>query len=239
LPAPKRILTIIFSRELFDKLKPFLGRERLDISTTTSGKGSLVLLRNLAFDLIVIEHPLPDLDFGELLTEIRDAESRCAEATVLVLTREDPEPLTAAFPDPLLTFHTSRAGTDELLMLTANRLGVAARRASRMLVQIKVELGAAQMLRAWQSVDVSESGLLLRTERPLPLETTVSMRFSLPYSTRGIQAEGRVVRHTDPDAEGLVGLAVHFDSISDDDREAIATFIADRSVPTAVGGERP
>ncbi len=239
MPDQQRILTIVLSRELFDKLKPFLSRETLDISTVTNGKGSLVLLRNLAFSLIVLEHPLPDMDLEELLGEIRGRDSRCVEAPVLVLTREDPESLAATFDDPLLTFHTLRAGADELLMLTANRLGVAARRSSRLLVQIKVELGAAQILRACQSVNISESGLLLRTERPLPLETEVDLRFSLPYSTRAIQAQGRVVRYTNRDAEGLVGLAVHFDSISEEDREAIATFIADRTAATATGGERP
>ena len=203
----------------------------------TNGKGSLVLLRNLAFSLIVVEHPLPDMDLEELLREIRGAESRSAEAPVLVLTRDDPEALAAAFDDPLLTFHPLGAGADELLMLTANRLGVAARRGSRLFVQIKVELGAAQILRACQSVNISESGLLLRTERPLPLETEVDLQFSLPYDTRGIQALGRVVRYTNRDAEGLVGLAVQFDAISDDDREAIAAFIADRTAARAADGE--
>ena len=229
MPAPQLILTIILSRDLFDKLKPFLSRETLDISTVTNGKGSLVLLQNLKFSLIVIEHPLPDMELSELLRELRGPESRCSEAPVLVLTREDPEALTAIYGDPLMTFHTLSDQADALLMLTANQLGVAARRASRLLVQIKVELGAAKILRACQSVNISESGLLLRTERPLPLETEVDLKFSLPYSTRGIQAQGRVVRYTDRDAEGLVGLAVHFDSISGEDREAIATFIADRT----------
>lgn len=236
--APQKILTIILSRELFDKLKPFLSRDTLDIDTATNGKGSLVLLRNLAFSLIVLEHPLPDMDLEELMTEIRGNDSRCAETPVLVLTRENPEALTAALDDSLLTCRSLHASSDELLMLTANQLGVAGRRSSRLLVQIKVELGAAQILRACQSVNISESGLLLRTERPLPLETEVDLRFSLPYSKRAIRAQGRVVRYTDRDAEGLVGLAVNFDSMSDEDREAIASFIADRTAARAGGGER-
>ena len=234
----QRILTIVLSRDLFDKLAPFLGRETLDISTATNGKGSLVLLRNLSFSLIVIEHPLPDMDLAKLMGEIRGPGSRCNETPVLVLTREDPAALTEIYGDPLMTFHTLFDEADALLMLTANRLGVAARRASRLLVQIKVELGAARIMRACQSVNISESGLLLRTERPLPLETEVDLRFSLPYGTRAIQTQGRVVRYTDPDAEGLVGLAVHFDSIGDEDREAIATFIADRTAAIARDGER-
>ncbi len=237
-PSPQRILAIVLSRELFDKLKPFLSRETLDISTATNGKGSLVLVRNLSFSLVVAEHPLPDMDLAELLGEIRGSNSRSAEAPVLVLTREDPAALAAAFDDPRLTFHTLYADPDELLMLTANRLGVAARRASRLMVQIRVELGAAQILRACQSVNISASGLLLRSERSLPLETEVDLRFSLPYSTRDIQARGRVVRYTNRDAEGLVGLAVHFDSISQEDREAIISFIADRTAPASADGEQ-
>ena len=237
MPEPHRILTIVLSRELFDKLKPFLSRKTLDISTVTNGKGSLVLLRNLSFSLIVAEHPLPDMELDELLREIRGPESRCVDTPVLVLTRDDPEALAASIDDSLLTVHTLRAGADELLMLTANRLGVAARQASRMLVQIQVELGAAQILRACQSVNISETGLLLRSERPLPLETEVDLRFSLPFNTRSIQARGRVVRYTNRDAEGLVGLAVQFDAIRDEDREAIAAFIADRTASRAVDGE--
>ncbi len=229
MPAPQRILTIVLSRELFDRLKPLLSRDTLDISTVTSGKSSLVLLRNLAFRLIVVEHPLPDMELEELLKEIRSPVSRCKEASVLVLTREDPEALAASLGDPRLTCHTLRAGTDELLMLAANRLGVAARRASRLLVQMKVELGAARILRACQSVNISESGLLLRTDAALPLETQVGLRFSLPHHTGSIELEGSVVRYSNRDSEGLVGLAVHFDSISEEDRQTIAAFIADRT----------
>jgi len=238
LPATQCILTIVLSRELFDKLKPFLDRETLDISTVTNGKGSLVLLRNLAFSLIVLEHPLPDMDLEELLAEIRGAESRSTNASVLVLTREDPELLAAAFDDPQLTFHTVRASADELLKLTANQLGVAARCANRLLVQIKVAFGDACILRACESTDISQTGLLLRSDRPLPLETEVDLRFTLPYSTHSIQAQGRVVRHTDSDAAGQVGLAVHFDSISEEDRETIGMFIADRDTVRTAGGER-
>ena len=236
MPGNQLILSIILSRELFDKLKPFLSRQTLDINTVTNGKGSLVLLQNLEFHLIVMEHPLPDMELGELLREIRGPESRCRRTPVLVLTREDAAALGEAHDDSYLTCHTLHAGADELLMLTANQLGVAARRASRLLVQIRVEMGAAQILRACQSVNISESGLLLRTERPLPLETEVDLKFSLPYTTRGIQAQGRVVRYTDRDAEGLVGLAVHFDAISEEDREAIATFIADRTAAREAAG---
>ncbi|MFQ5349428.1 MAG: response regulator [Thermoanaerobaculia bacterium] len=233
----QRILTIVISRELFDKLKPFLSRRTLDISTVTNGKGSLVLLHNLAFDLILLEHPLPDMELAELMSEIRGPESHCTETPVLALTREDPEALAAEFGDPQLTFHTLHASADELLMLTADRLGVAARRATRLPVQITVEPGAAQILRACQSVNMSESGMLLRTERPLPLETQVDLRFTLPSGSQTIGARGRVVRYSDPDAEGLVGLAIRFDSIEDENREAIATFIADRTAAEAVVAE--
>ena len=234
----QRILTIILSRELFDKLKPFFSRETLDISTVTNGKGSLVLLRNVRFSLIVLEHPLPDMELGELMSELRGPGSRCEETPVLVLTREDPEAVKALDDDPLITVHSLHDETDALLMLTAKELGVAARRASRLLVELKVELGAARIMRACQSVNLSESGLLLRTERPLPLETEVNARFSLPSSTQAIQTQGRVVRYTNRDAEGLVGLAVHFDSIGKEDRQAIADFIADRTTANAAGGEQ-
>ena len=87
-PSPQRILTIVLSRELFDKLQPFLSRKTLDISTVTNGKASLVLVHNLGFSLVVLEHPLPDMDLEELLGEIRGPDSRCAKAPVLVLTRD-------------------------------------------------------------------------------------------------------------------------------------------------------
>jgi CheY-like chemotaxis protein len=237
LTAAQRILTIILGRELFDKLRPFLGRETLDISTATNARGSLVLVRNLAFNLIVVEHPLPDMELTELVQEIRGRGSACRESPLLVLTREDPATLAAALDDPLATCQTLHAGSDELLMLTARCLGIATRR-GRLLVQLKVELGAASIQRACQSENISESGLLLRTDWPLPLQTDVELGFSLPYSGCGIRARGRIVRYTDPDAEGLVGLAVHFESISEEDREAIATFIAERSASRTAGAER-
>ncbi len=227
--TPKRILALVASRALFDKLEPLLGRSNLDVSTVTSGKSSLVLLNNLAFDLVLIEHPLPDLELEDLLAAMRGSGSPTRETPVLVVTHKPPEGLAERCSDPRLTCCSSAAAAEDLLAAAGQCLGVAVRRATRLLVQIEVELGPAQILRACQSVNISESGLLLRTRRPPPLETDLKLSFDLPRAGRTITARGRVVRHASEDSEGGAGFGVCFTDLQAEDRELLAAFIGERS----------
>lgn len=227
--TPKRILALVASRGLFDKLEPLLDRSNLDVSTVTSAKSSLVLLNNLAFDLVLIEHPLPDLELDELLAAMRGSGSPTRETPVLVVTHELPEQLAEACPDPRLTCRSSADGADDLLTTAGLCLGVAVRRATRLLVQIGVELGPGRIKRACQTINISESGMLLRTKRLLPLETAVELSFDLPRTARTITARGRVVRHASPDRDGGTGLGVCFTELETEDRELLTAFIGERS----------
>lgn len=239
----RRILCILPSRELFDKLRPLFSRETLDITTVTSGLASLVLLRNLPFDLILAEHPLADLGPDELLAEIRDSAAGRAGMPVLMLTREPAAELAGRLPgDPDLACHSLEAEQEELLGLIASKLGVAAREASRLLVQLEVQMGPARILRACQTVDISASGMLVRTERMLPIATEVDLAFSLPDSRRSIQARGRVVRQAGSEREDQRGLGIRFTSMAADDQQALSGFLAelgaDQGGPQAVQAPR-
>lgn len=228
MPESRRILCILPSRELFEKLQPLFGRETLDLTTVTSGRASLVLLRNLAFDLILAEHPLADLGPDELVAEIRSPAAGGGETSVLILTRESPAELAGLLSgDPHLSCHSLEAEQEELLAIIAGRLGVAAREASRLLVQLELQMGPARILRACQTVDISESGMLVRTERMLPVATEVDLAFSLPTSRRSIQARGRVVRQAGSQREGHRGLGIQFTRIAEEDQLALASFLSE------------
>lgn len=223
-----RILSIIASRELFDKLEPLLSRDTLDVSAVTSGKSSLVLLRNLAFSLILVEHPLADLELDEVLEAIRDPNGLTASSRVMVFTRDTPRELDERLADPDLSCHSVHESAVDLLARVAGRIGVAARKASRMLVQLQVEVGPGRIRRVCQTVDISVSGMLLRTDRPLPIDTEVDIGFVLPDPDKLLRTRGRVVRHARA-AGRPFGMGIEFVDLGRKELERLTAFIAERS----------
>ena len=92
-------------------------------------------------------------------------------------------------------------------------------------VRVKVQLDATvddgKLARRYQTQNLSESGMLLRTPKPLPVGTRVAVQFlfpSAPVPSRAsmpggygfVEGEAVVVRHTHPVKEAIDGMALHF-----------------------------
>jgi hypothetical protein len=143
----------------------------------------------------------------------------------MVLTNEDPKSLRDELDHRRLSCHPRSASADELMSAIAARLGVAARRACRLLVKLRVEIGPAEFLHVCQTADISESGALLRSKRLLPLHSELDLSFSLPGDPRVIEVRARVVRHAEEDGRPI-GLGVRFTEMGDEERALLTRFIA-------------
>ncbi len=236
---PPRVLAAIADSSLLGKLDPIFRRRALDVHHVPTGASALVVAGNVRFDVIVLESPLPDLELGELFGTLRAIDSSSGETGLLVLA----EPETAAGLAQLQVDETvalpSTSEPLEIHRALSKLLGVAARRTSRLQVQVEVSLDGGSFLRVLSSQNISSSGILLRGGRQLELGDQLRVQFALPGDSTIIVGQAVVVRRTGIH-EATVGTALRFLEIADEHRKRIADFVhaglADPPEPRAAAG---
>jgi hypothetical protein len=79
-----------------------------------------------------------------------------------------------------------------------------------------------------ETINITHSGALIRTQEPLELGKVFEMDVNVPFRYRPIWAIAEVVRLQTAGSDvdyGPYGTGVHFIIISEEDRESIASFI--------------
>ena len=106
----------------------------------------------------------------------------------------------------------------------------------RVMVQLDTTIDDGKMARMYQTQNLSVSGMLLRTTKPMPVGTKVEVQFlfpgdpvlsksSLPGGYGFIEGEAVVVRHTNPVKEAIRGMALHFTDLEDRGKTLLSRFL--------------
>ena len=166
---------------------------------------ALSFARHLRFDLLVVGFPLTEVRWEELVAEVRGTGSANAQTPILLLAEpDDIAGARRAAADRLTEVASAETAPAELRERVASLLGIAKRAGSRIMVELRAEIGRGTMTRLCQTRDVSESGMLLRTLKPLPIGTRLAVRLTLPDDSRPLEGDVEVVRHSrDGRAMGL------------------------------------
>jgi uncharacterized protein (TIGR02266 family) len=108
-----------------------------------------------------------------------------------------------------------------------SRLSGQPRITPRMAVKMRVDIKEGIPEKTLACTNISEGGLHLRTERPLPEKTVLHLAFTLPQSDRKINVTTEVVRTTALAIrlEGEPGMGLRFVKISEDDLVQIRNFV--------------
>jgi DNA-binding response OmpR family regulator len=221
------ILVALASEVVFDQIEPFISRSNVEVTRVHSGQHALTLSQGSPYDLIVVQSPLPDLDFSEFFKTIRAPESASGQSPMLILTRDDRLDSVAAYLDgELAQACCIDAAPEQIRMALTELVGVAMRAKARLGVELSARLDQGPIQIFCQTVNVSEAGLLIRHQRPLPLTTKVRLTLSLPDESEPIEAIGEVVRHAVPGVEAVEGMAVRLLRIAEDGRLRLADFVA-------------
>ncbi len=227
----KRILVIVPQEALYNKLEPVLKRESIEVSRSANATSSLILATNMAYDLIVAEYPLPDLSIVEFLGILQSPTLPSAESHILLITKDEEVEAVKRHTesDDRVQVVPQSASAQHLHTCLAGSLaGVAARKSSRLMVQLETQMGAGKLMRVCQTSNVSESGLLIHTTRLLPIDTEIEVSFYLPGDARPIDGRVRVVRHSDPTTEPAAGMGVVFTNLSNTARDKLRDYVDGR-----------
>lgn len=109
----------------------------------------------------------------------------------------------------------------------------------RLLVQLDATIDDGQVARMCQTENLSKTGMLVRTRAPLPVGTDVAVQFlfpgdpavsrdDLPGGYAFVEGRARVVRHTDPQREPVVGMGLHFMNLEEHGKRLLHKFLDQR-----------
>jgi len=225
----QQILVAISSDTVFAHFEPLMSRSDLRIMRVRSGQRALTLAHDVVCDLILCQHPLADIGFPELYTQLRAAGCASVESPILMMARADRrDALLEQFDsDDDRLFCVELEQEEDLKAALAEFVGVAVRATSRLMVETHFDCNGENSDRIFQTTNVSESGLLLRSQKPLPVGFRTNFDLSLPESETPIRGVAEVVRHTNPDCELYQGMGVRLLQVEGDGRARLARFIED------------
>ena len=174
--------------------------------------------------LLILVHPLPD---NETIGFWQDLEKDLQSAMPLTVVVAPSEELLGLEPlrdlGVRLVDFSQPAGELESALLSF--LCKARRLHARVMVNIAVELGSGKILRIAQTVNVSRSGLLIRTRERFPAGSTLHVKMELPGNRDPIEARAEVVRVTDPEVEDVHGIGARFVWFRGGDEQRFDEFV--------------
>ena len=208
------------------KLAFFLARESIAIQRAESPEAAVSLCGQEGCDAAILCWPLPDVRLERLVDDLRGARDGEAGRVVIVLAEPEGMVEAAAVAGDGVFVLPSERGALRLEESLAGLLTASARRAVRMLVKLSVEVDDNRLHRACQTVNLSQSGMALRTRERLEPGSRIAFSFFLPEDDKRIEGEAEIVRQIDKEVEGFEGLGVRFLTFRADSGERLEEFLA-------------
>lgn len=223
---PRRnVLAIGVSRAEFDRMVPFLDRESFDVDRFPSAVGALELISQVPFEMLLVRFPLPDMELESFLQEVRQPDSPCLRASLLVLTTGPREDEARRFigigANRTLNLDASEV---EIQDSVSSVLHVAPRKDARFLARLEIKIGDAKDMIICQTENLSVSGMLIRTDQRYEKGTRVDFEFQLPGDGRPVRGMAEVVRHTKADRDSVGGIGMRFLSFAGDSQHRFEQF---------------
>jgi DNA-binding NarL/FixJ family response regulator len=233
--AERRALLVGQQLAAVDRLMPLLRRSNFDVRRTQRATGTIPLVREIHFDLLVVVLPFPDL--RELLSAVRAEDSPNRNAAVMLVAGADE----AQTRDELLMRLANRvlsaeAPIEELDKALTAMLHVAPRVSMRGAVRVRLAAQPAEA-KVLRLENLSASGMLVTGKDPLPVGSLFGFELELPEQETPIRGQGRVVRLAAAPRHGEQRLGVTFVSVGGEGVEQLrSAVLRERS---AAAGPQP
>ena len=105
------------------------------------------------------------------------------------------------------------------------------RKSLRVPVLLGVEIGKGLREKTLDCTNISEGGMFLCTDEPIPKETVVNVKFSLPFNNEQFELRAEVERTVPPDQRGTEsGMGLKFLELPDAVRKEIRRFIQQSTI---------
>lgn len=220
----KKILLVNASRYFFDEGKNLLDRKDFQVFLAPSGLHALQIHRQEKVNLIVADLEMPEMGGDTLCARIReDNESRAVSC--ILICHDNPAELQRGKSCGANICLKKPFSARTLLEHVEKLLTISVRRGYRVLLRAKVQGAKDDLTFFCTSQNISATGILIETDRPMQAGERLSCSFYLPGSAH-ITADGEVARaETMPDGKHQYG--IRFTEISSEYKNEIEKFIAE------------
>ncbi len=169
---------------------------QLMVNRAETADAAITHILTKTFRLIVVRFPLAGLSVGDLVNNVRNhSASKCPDAALIALAKKG---------ETVVKNQKEMQGINEILLEPVSREKLAAtvekyvnvppRREYRTLLKIKQELKPLEKQILGQSLNISATGMLLSTDRPLPIGTPLEVLFNLPGNPKPLKSSLVLVR---------------------------------------------
>lgn len=217
--------------ELFLELeRNFLQRDDLDLLITKDGHKALEMIREHAPQIAFLGLQMPGLNGDECCKRIKSEASMAGTTVVMIVAAGQPEQVEKCRDAGCDEILFKPINHDEFLALIRRYLDLNVRDDRRLKAQMRVYYGSApQKLLSEFSVDLSAGGLYVKTDFPLPVDESLTLRFTLPDQQRMVSCQARVAwvnPKDNPRKPGLPpGMGIQFVELSLEDMKSIRRFL--------------
>ena len=214
----------------YEKLRGALARYPLLVERIPRAASALELVGAVPFHLLVLGYPLDELELGDFLGELRRPGAPSSTAPVVLLAAAADRPAAERFRSRGVAAVVGAEVEAPLLhRAVLEALGVPPRIDVRLLVRLEARLADGQSTVLCQTENLSDSGMLVRSDRRYPPGTEVAFELALPEGAQPVRGRAEVVRQTDAQREKLRGLGLRFLKLDGDGGRRLAVFISRHS----------
>lgn len=225
-PAQARERILVIGGEPVDRLVPILASSHYRVERVEDARTALLLTQRMRYRYLIVAYPVADLEFDRFLSELRRAPSPSLTARLLLVTSEDRFREASGLRDEGLIAGAVSVERTEAEIETALTyfMKTAPRVSESFAVRLQVVGSECDDILA-ETVNLSESGLLVRTDAKLPPGTAVEVQMELRRSRQPIVASAVVVRAANPQSEQVTGLGLQFVGFAADGQARLAVCI--------------
>lgn len=219
----KKVLLVSAYSLFIGRNTSLLMRRGLQLFNATSGAAAQKLHKKHAFDLIVSDFKLEDMEGFELCALIRKREDS-QQVAIILACQDSKDHLELVGQCGASAIIVKPIDPVQLLKLVGSFLDLQLVRSHRVELRVKVLCQDQKLEFFCLSHDVSNTGILIQTEYQLELESRIICQFTIPPSYP-VEAEGKVVRSTrELDGSHLYG--VRFTDIQMTSQRAILNYVS-------------
>jgi uncharacterized protein (TIGR02266 family) len=222
----RHVLVVGADDPAMERIAPMLRRAEFSVHAAAPSPVLFDLVLGTTFELVLVSYPLRELILDDFIDALRRDGSWCRKAALVLLS--EPDHIDDALA--LVDLGVNRAISYDwpegrLHQAIGDLLDVAPRVSLRVLVHLKVEIQKESKRSLYQTVNISQTGMLLRGDDALEPGTRFSFFFGIPDGRRLVEGTGEVVRKTNPIREGAAGLGIRFVRLSGEGQEQLESFV--------------
>jgi len=224
--ADTKVLAAGIERGTFEKLAPVLRRDAVQVDWVATPEAGVNLAGEHRYDVILMDAVPCDWPLERVVRSFRESASPSRNAAILVLAEPDQVDVARAL--------RSR-GVNRVMLVTdppeiicdqmANLLEVAPRVQIRLATNVEAALGNTGRELFCQTVNLSSTGMLIRTQNRPPLGTPVVFKIHLSDTVGTIFGRGEIVRHATTGQGGVDGVAIRFVSFAKDGAQQLQDYM--------------